>query len=224
MRAAAEKEAVERVAGAMGAVAREAAARVPAARVAGAREEVMTVGAMAEVGDGGGSRQACALPKHEQSHEAAHTLLSHGPRSSSPPLRTLPLMRFRMSSCQADTCTSLSLVTPNRGGRDGLYLPTLAGKVRSPGSVASAFRGVIHTLLEGPPGGHAGRVGEAFEEDGLLDAAARGHSSSRAAVRAVVVVRRRRMHGWSIRVVRRRGHSCRALPCPGRPAVPGGGV
>ena len=121
-------------------------------------------------------RACCAVPTSLRGTQARAAHSAHAARSSSPPLRTLPLMRFRISSCQADTCPSFSLLRLT-GAEGAACLPTLAGKVRSPGTVATAFRGVIHTLLDGPPGGHAGRVGEAFEENGLLDAAARGHSS-----------------------------------------------
>ena len=127
----------------------------------------------------------CAVPQARAAKLTQHTLLENvrvryfANGSSSPPLRMLPLMRFRISSCQTDTCTG-SAWSRLAGAEGTACLPSLAGKVRIPGTYAPAFRGVVHALLDGPPGGHAVRVSEAFEESGLLFAAARGHSSSRA--------------------------------------------
>ena len=127
----------------------------------------------------------CAVPQARAAKLTQHTLLENvrvryfASGSSSPPLRILPLMRFRISSCQTDTCTG-SAWSRLTGAEGTACLPSLAGKVRIPGTSAPAFRGVVHALLDGPPGGHAVRVSEAFEESGLLFAAARGHSSSRA--------------------------------------------
>ena len=142
----------------------------------------------AEVGEvdaGQSTDKICAVPQARAAKLTQHTLLENvrvryfANGSSSPPLRMLPLMRFRISSCQTDTCTG-SAWSRLTGAEGTACLPSLAGKVRIPGTYAPAFRGVVHALLDGPPGGHAVRVSEAFEESGLLFAAARGHSSSRA--------------------------------------------
>ena len=136
-------------------------------------------------GAGQSTVKICAVPQARAAKLTQHTLLENvrvryfANGSSSPPLRILPLMRFRISSCQTDTCTG-SAWSRLTGAEGTACLPSLAGKVRIPGTSAPAFRGVVHALLEGPPGGHAVRVSEAFEESGLLFAAARGHSSSRA--------------------------------------------
>ena len=130
-------------------------------------------------------RQICAVLQARAAKLTQHTLLEDvraryfASGSSSPPLRMLPLMRFRISSCQTDTCTG-SAWSRLTGAEGTACLPSLAGKVRIPGTSAPAFRRVVHALLDGPPGGHAVRGSEAFEESGLLFAAARGHSSSRA--------------------------------------------
>jgi hypothetical protein len=138
------------------------------------------------VGAGQSTEKFVRYRKHEQpSSRTQHTLLENvrvryfANGSSSPPLRMFPLMRFRISSCRADTCTG-SAWSRLTGAEGTACLPSLAGEVRIPGTLAPAFRGVVHALLDGPPGVHAVRVSEAFEESGLLFAAARGHSSSRA--------------------------------------------